>query len=191
MDRFAKLFLVLHIHLQFLIKNISKIIKIDNIVNNITKSVIEPFESPSHLINDGIVMCGSFVIHTPTTINEFKLTILYQSLDFSLSCLILFLPPSPEKCNFHINEPKNSFQKYKCVIKNQLVFYRKQFHGKICSFLYHRAMCTLRKNEKFTLTEIFFREINSLVICLVKPLLSRNFCRKSVRLKFHNFHTVM
>lgn len=55
-------------------------------------------------------MCGSFVIHTPTPINEFKLTILYQSLDFSLSCLILFLPPSPEKCNFHINKPKITSQ---------------------------------------------------------------------------------
>ena len=47
------------------------------------------------------------------------------------------------------------------------------------------------KNEKFGLTEKIFRQINSLVICLVKPLLSRNFCRKSVRLKFHNFHTVV
>ena len=49
---------------------------------------------------------------------------------------------------------------------------------------------TVWKNEKFGLTEKIFRQINSLVICLVKPLLSRNFCRKSVRLKFHNFHTV-
>ena len=39
-------------------------------------------------------------------------------------------------------------------------------------------------------TEKKFRQINSLVICLVKLLLSRNFCPKSVRLKFHNFHTV-
>ena len=50
---------------------------------------------------------------------------------------------------------------------------------------------TVWKNEKFGLTEKIFRQINSLVICLVKPLLSRNFCRKSVRLKFHNFHTVV
>ena len=53
--------------------------------------------------------------------------------------------------------------------------------------------CTVWKNEKFGLTgltEKIFRQINSLVICLVKPLLSRNFCRKNVRLKFHNFHTM-
>ena len=36
----------------------------------------------------------------------------------------------------------------------------------------------LWKNEKFTLTEIFFRQINSLVICLVNALLSRNFVLK-------------
>ena len=49
---------------------------------------------------------------------------------------------------------------------------------------------TVWKNEKFGLTEKIFRQINSLVICLVKPLLSRNFCQKIVRLKFYNFHTV-
>ena len=46
------------------------------------------------------------------------------------------------------------------------------------------------ENEKFTLTEIFIRQINSFVICLVNALLSRNFCQKSVRVNFRNFHTV-
>ena len=36
----------------------------------------------------------------------------------------------------------------------------------------------------------FFRQINSLVIYLVNALLSRNFCQKSVRVNFRNFHTV-
>ena len=35
------------------------------------------------------------------------------------------------------------------------------------------------KNEKFSLTKKFFRQINSLVTYLVKPLLSRNFCQKN------------
>ena len=49
----------------------------------------------------------------------------------------------------------------------------------------------LWQKGKFSLTEKIFRQINSLVICLVKTLLSRNFfCQKSVRLMFHNFHTV-
>ena len=34
------------------------------------------------------------------------------------------------------------------------------------------------------------RQINSLAISLVKPLLSRNFCQKNVRVNFRNFHTV-
>ena len=33
--------------------------------------------------------------------------------------------------------------------------------------------------KKFTLTEKIFRQINTLVTSLVKPLLSRNFCHKS------------
>ena len=34
------------------------------------------------------------------------------------------------------------------------------------------------------------RQINSLVTYLVKPLLSRNFCQKIVRVNSRNFHTV-
>ena len=49
---------------------------------------------------------------------------------------------------------------------------------------------TVWKNEKFSLTEKKFRQINYLVISLVKPLLSRNFCKESVRENFCNFHTV-
>ena len=45
-------------------------------------------------------------------------------------------------------------------------------------------------NVKITFTEIFFRQINSLVISLVKQLFSQNFCQKNVRVNFHNFHTV-
>ena len=43
----------------------------------------------------------------------------------------------------------------------------------------------------FSLTEKKIREINSLAIFLVKTLLSRNFCQKSVRENFRNFHTVV
>ena len=49
---------------------------------------------------------------------------------------------------------------------------------------------TVWKNVKFTFTEKFFREINSLVTFLLKTLLSRNFYGKSVRIIFHHFHTV-
>ena len=40
--------------------------------------------------------------------------------------------------------------------------------------------CAVWKNEKFSLTIEIFRQINSLVIHLVKTLLSRNFCQNCV-----------
>ena len=49
-------------------------------------------------------------------------------------------------------------------------------------------MHSVEKRE--ILTKEIFRQINSLVIYLVKPLLSRNFCQKCVRENSRNFHTV-
>ena len=50
---------------------------------------------------------------------------------------------------------------------------------------------TVWKNKKFTITEKIFRQINYSAVSLVKPLLSRNFCQKSVTaINFRNFHTV-
>ena len=50
--------------------------------------------------------------------------------------------------------------------------------------------CTVWKNENFSLTKKIFRQINSLVTYLVKPLLSRNFRQKCVRENSRNFHNV-
>ena len=87
------------------------------------------------------------------------------------------------------------------IVKKSLIFHRR-LGKKIAKMVWGKKsgwewfceisrLCTaVWKNEKFGLTEKIFRQINSLVICLVKPLLSRNFCRKTVRLKFHNFLTV-
>ena len=59
---------------------------------------------------------------------------------------------------------------------------------KKCWFFHKNHVCT---HDKFTLPEIFFRQINYFVISLVlKPLLSRKFCQKCVRVNFRNFHTV-
>ena len=44
---------------------------------------------------------------------------------------------------------------------------------------------------KNLLTEIYFRQTNSLVIYLVNASLSRNFCQKRVRVNFCNFHTLL
>ena len=59
--------------------------------------------------------------------------------------------------------------------------------------IFERKKCictiyTMWKNEKFYVSHIKkFREFNS----LVRLLLSRNFCQKSVRESFRNFHTVI
>ena len=56
--------------------------------------------------------------------------------------------------------------------------------GKLLQWTHHNV-------EKFSLTKTIFRQINFLVISLVKLLLSRNFCEKCVRLNRSNFHTVL
>ena len=47
----------------------------------------------------------------------------------------------------------------------------------------------MEKREILSHTEFFFRQINFLVISLVKPLFSRNFCVKSVRESLQFPHT--
>ena len=60
----------------------------------------------------------------------------------------------------------------------------------IYTLLWRTSCATVWKNEKFSLTKKIFRQINSLVISLVKTLLSRNFCQKCMRLNRSNFQTV-
>ena len=45
--------------------------------------------------------------------------------------------------------------------------------------------------EKLTLANEQYRQINHLVILIVKALLSRKFCQKRVRVNFRNFHTTV
>ena len=52
------------------------------------------------------------------------------------------------------------------------------------------VLYTVWKNEKFTLIEKIFRQINSLVISFVKTLISRKICQKSMRVNCHYFHSV-
>ena len=75
-------------------------------------------------------------------------------------------------------------------IKKSCLHSRKKFKTRNNSHRYENFSLTLWKLQKFTLAEKKFRQINYLVISLVKPLLSRDFCEKSVRENFCNFHTV-
>ena len=50
---------------------------------------------------------------------------------------------------------------------------------------------TVWKNEKFTVTQIFFPSNQFIVKFFSKTLIWRNFCEKTVALKFRNFHSVI
>ena len=88
-----------------------------------------------------------------------------------------------------------------CLVTNLTTNKATFFVKSILFHLFHSSL--VWKLRKFTVTqcrktrnslsllENFFRQINYLVISLVKPLLSRNFCEKSVRENFCNFHTVV
>ena len=54
----------------------------------------------------------------------------------------------------------------------------------------HCQRHTVWKLQKYTLIEKKFRQINYLVISVMKKILSRNFCQKRVRVNFCTFHTV-
>ena len=54
-----------------------------------------------------------------------------------------------------------------------------------------RAEAQCGKIEKFTIIQEKLRQINSSVLSLVKTLLSRNFCQRSLTVNFRNFHTVV
>ena len=64
-------------------------------------------------------------------------------------------------------------------------YFKGGVHLKVLGSIY-----TVWKYEKFTLTQMIFREINSLVSSFVKTLRSRNFCQKNVRVNFRTLHTV-
>ena len=71
-----------------------------------------------------------------------------------------------------------------CSIPSHLAWFEKFFFAlKSNSYKIIEIVFSLIKKE--------FRQINFLVIYLVKPLLSRNFCQKSVRENLRNFHTVV
>ena len=79
------------------------------------------------------------------------------------------------------------FREISCKIGTNLVLNTLNAHSIFCEFTQkclHKSQIlvslsrTVWKNGKFSLTEIFFRQINSLVISFIKMLFSRNFYKK-------------
>ena len=91
----------------------------------------------------------------------------------------------PRNCeNFTVTLFSQTFREINVLLKNFAVNWFDERN-----FAWHGS--TVWKFRKFSRTKKIFREINSLVTYLVKPLLSRNFCQKSVRENFHKFHTAL
>ena len=95
------------------------------------------------------------------------------------------------------NGPCNAFNARKNKVptcyRNSMLdwFCRSSFnaHGIFFFRLIFSTTHSVEKREILSHQKIF-RQINSLVTYLVKPLLSRNFCQKCVRENSRNFHTV-
>ena len=94
-------------------------------------------------------------------------------LHFLSSCHTLWPKYTPEASIFVWDILCNSIIQF-----DEKIF---TMRSSFCNFHTVHCVLTLWKNEKFTLTIIFFRQINSLVIYLINALLSRKFCLKNVR----------
>ena len=76
---------------------------------------------------------------------------------------------------------------WKIFIVKTLLLINQLISSNICKSKFPRLQC--KKRDILLPHRKKFREINLLVISLVKTLLSRNFCQKSVRENFRKFHT--
>ena len=55
---------------------------------------------------------------------------------------------------------------------------------------FHTVQCTVVEKQEILFHQKIFRQINCLVVTfLIKPVLSRNFCKKCLRNNPRNFHT--
>ena len=70
----------------------------------VAKSVLYKLQSECHLIDDRVVVCGRFVVHTPPGIDELQLSVRYKLLHFLFHVRRLLVPPALEESDFYINE---------------------------------------------------------------------------------------
>ena len=57
----------------------------------LSKVVFHKLESESHLVDDGIVVGGSLIVHAPASIDKFQLLVLHQFLHLCLCLRMLFV----------------------------------------------------------------------------------------------------
>lgn len=60
------------------------------------------------LVNNGLIVGGRLIVHTPTSIYNFKSTLINEIFYDASHILILELPPVMEVSRFHLNKPRNA-----------------------------------------------------------------------------------
>ena len=86
-----------------------------------------------------------------------------------------------QNCDFYVNLWKNEKRRDKML--DLLQIWRGYLARAVELSFKHLVRTFIVIHKKF-------RQINSLVFSVVKTLLSRNFCQRSVTINFRNFHTV-
>lgn len=61
-------------------------------------------ESPSELINDGVIVRDSLVVHAPSSSDDFQSSFVYQISYVLPRLLVLPLPPFPQESGFNVNK---------------------------------------------------------------------------------------
>lgn len=68
------------------------------------KSVVEILQSPRHLIDDTLIVCGGLVVHAPTAADNLQPTLGHQLLYLVLQLRWLFVPPFKEEHALGVDE---------------------------------------------------------------------------------------
>ena len=140
------------------------------------------------------------IVYTATKIVLSRIRIALHCIlseEFCLHARIYLLQNRMKFSSKHIkSEHESIFTEHSAVKKdisrNQLEFISRNFCViPFCTYVLS-ACHTVEKWKIYSHRshQNFFRQITSLVIYLVNPLVSRNFCQKSVRVNSRNFHSV-
>lgn len=62
-------------------------------------------QSPRELINNTLVIGGSFIVHTPRATNKFQSSFIHQLFDLFLQRIRLLIPPFEKERRFNVDEP--------------------------------------------------------------------------------------
>jgi hypothetical protein len=66
--------------------------------------LLKPVVSKVHVVYYVFIMCASFIVHTPASVNNFKTTLLDKHANFAFDIISLGLPPHTEELHFDVCE---------------------------------------------------------------------------------------